>query len=99
MDTSTVKISVLNLSPKVESDSLLALADVELLIDGIGIVLHGVQVVADERKTVVRLPRYRAADGSWKAAVSLPEEVKGPIADAVIAAGIEAGILKDACLT
>ena len=44
--------------------------------------------------TEVTLPRYRAADGSWKAAVSLPEELKGSMGDVVLAAGIEQGILK-----
>ena len=52
-------------------EDLLALADVELLLDGVAIVLHGVQLRADAQKTKVSLPCYRAADGNWKSAISL----------------------------
>jgi stage V sporulation protein G len=70
------------------------LADVVVLLDGVAIILHGVQVHATLDQTEIRLPKYRASDGNWMAAISLPEEVKGPTGDAMIAAGIEAGILR-----
>ncbi|WP_242442757.1 hypothetical protein [Magnetospirillum sp. 15-1] len=70
------------------------MADAAIVLDGVEIVIHGIQVRADGSGTEVSLPKYRAPDGSWKTAVSLPEEVRGPLGDVVMAAGIEAGILK-----
>lgn len=93
--TTTVQITVLNLAPMRGSGNLLALADVEVLLDGVSIILHGVQVFATDQRTEVRLPKYRAPDGNWMAAITLPDEVKGPMGDAVIAAGIEAGVLRE----
>ena len=93
--TTTVQITVLNLAPMRGRGNLLALADVEVLIDGVSIILHGVQVCATSERTEVRLPRYRAPDGTWMAAITLPDEVKGPMGDAVMAAGIEAGVLRE----
>ena len=92
--TTTVQITVLNLAPMRGRGSLLALADVEVLIDGVSIILHGVQVCATDQRTEVLLPKYRGADGTWMAAISLPDEVKGPMGEAVIAVGVEAGILR-----
>ncbi|CUW40788.1 protein of unknown function [Magnetospirillum sp. XM-1] len=56
-----------------------SIADVELILDGVSLVIHGVQVRADASKTEITLPNYRAPDGSWKAAVTLPNEVLGPM--------------------
>jgi stage V sporulation protein G len=95
METTTIQISVLNVIPLRGSGNLLGLADVEVLLDGVEIILHGVQICATSHRTEIRLPRYRAPDGNWVAAISLPEELKGPMGDAVIAAGIEAGILSE----
>ena len=93
--TTTVQITVLHLVPTQGRGNLLALADVEVLLDGVSIILHGVQVCATSERTEVRLPKYRAPDGTWMAAISLPDGVKGPMGDAVIAAGIEAGVLRE----
>ena len=94
-DSPTIQahIAVLRLAPA-QGGRLVALADVELLLDGVSIVLHGVQVRADGAGTEVTLPKYRAVDGSWHSAITLPDELKGPMGDIVIAAGVEAGILK-----
>ena len=94
MDTTTVQITVLHLVPTQGRGNLLALADVEVLIDGVSITLHGVQVCATDQRTEVRLPKYRAPDGNWMAAISLPDEVKGPMGEAVVAVGVEAGVLR-----
>ncbi|OAN50592.1 hypothetical protein A6A04_17995 [Paramagnetospirillum marisnigri] len=94
METSTATITVLTITP-VHAGRLLALADVELVIDGVSIVIHGIQVRADGSKTEITLPNYRAPDGSWRTAVTLPEEVRGPMGDAVMAAGLEAGLLME----
>lgn len=93
METSTATITVLHLSPISGAGKLRALADVELLIDGVAMVIHGIQVRADGDGTQIALPRYRASDGQWRAALPLPEEVREPMGDAVIAAATEAGIL------
>ena len=93
--TTTVQITVLQLVPTQGRGNLLALADVEVLLDGVSIILHGVQVCATSERTEVRLPKYRAPDGNWVAAITLPDEVKGPMGEAVIAAGIEAGVLRE----
>ena len=92
--TTTVQITVLNLAPMRGKGNLLALADVEVLIDGVSIILHGVQVCATDQRTEVLLPKYRGADGTWMTAITLPDEVKGPMGEAVIAVGVEAGVLR-----
>ncbi|WP_052472999.1 hypothetical protein [Paramagnetospirillum magnetotacticum] len=94
-DSSTAVISILKLSPINGSGDMLGLADVEMILDGVAIILHGVQLRANGKRTEVRLPRYRAPDGNWVAAISLPDEVKGPMGDVVIAAGLEAGLLRE----
>lgn len=93
-DSAEVAVSVLTLTPCRGAANLLALADVEIVIGGVALVLHGVQLRANGRKTEITLPRYRNPAGSWAAAVSLPDELRGPIGDMVIAAGLDGGILK-----
>jgi len=95
MDTTTATITVLEIIPLNGGGRLLALADVELVLDGVALVLHGVQVRADGDGTEIRLPNYRSPSGEWMTAITLPEEIRVPMGDAVIAAGIEAGVLKD----
>ncbi|CAA7620434.1 conserved hypothetical protein [Candidatus Terasakiella magnetica] len=92
METSTATISVIQVTA-INAGRVLALADVELVLDGVPLVIHGVQVRADASKTEITLPNYRAPDGSWRAAVTLPDEIRGPMGDAVIAAAMEAGLL------
>jgi stage V sporulation protein G len=94
METSTATISVLQVTA-IHAGRVLALADVELILDGVSLVIHGVQVRADASKTEITLPNYRAPDGSWKTAVTLPDDVRGPMADVVIAAAMEIGILME----
>jgi stage V sporulation protein G len=94
METSTATISVLQVTP-IHAGRVLALADVELMLDGVSLIIHGVQVRADASKTEITLPNYRAPDGSWKTAVTLPDEIRGPMGDAVIAAAMEIGILME----
>jgi len=91
----TAIITVINITQVANAGRLLALADVAILLDGVEIVVHGVQVRADGDGAEVRLPNYRGPNGQWMAAVTLPEEVCGPMGDAVLAAGIEAGILRE----
>lgn len=93
-DSAEVAVNVLALTPCRGAANLLALADVEIVIGGVVLVLHGVQLRSNGRGTEITLPRYRNPAGNWSAAVSLPDELRGPIGDVVIAAGIEDGILR-----
>lgn len=61
-------------------DKLIALASVELVIAGVSLTLHGLQVQrgqqAGAEATAVTLPRYRSAAGDWRSAVTLPDDTK-----------------------
>lgn len=91
--TSTATITVLSIT-QINSGQLLALADVELVIDGIDLVICGVQVRGTAQHSEIRLPTYRAPDGSWKSAILLHDEIKAAMGAAVEEAALEAGILK-----
>ncbi|MDA8232817.1 MAG: hypothetical protein M0006_15910 [Magnetospirillum sp.] len=72
---------------------LLALADVEVTIAGVALVLHGVQLRADAAGTEVTAPRFRDSAGRWRTAITLPMELRGPLGDTVIAAALDAGLV------
>lgn len=99
VEKAIVQVSVVEVTPTPKG-RLRALVDVELLLDGVAFMLHGIQVVSvrhpetGEDATAVDLPRYRAPNGSWRPAVSLPEELEGPIADAVLERCCELGIAR-----
>ncbi|EME68568.1 hypothetical protein H261_17738 [Paramagnetospirillum caucaseum] len=95
MATTSAVITANRVTPVANAGKLLALADVSILMDGVEVVIHGVQVRADVNGTEVTLPKYRAPDGTWMTAISLPDELKGPMGDVVMAAAIEAGILME----
>ncbi len=88
-ETALITATVLAVEP-VGKGRLLALASVELVLDGVAFVLHGVQVVrlkhpvSGQEATGVDLPRYRAPDGQWRAAIALPPELRRPLGDAVL---------------
>jgi stage V sporulation protein G len=93
-ETSTVRITVLEVTP-VQAGKLFALASVEIDIDGLRIEVHGVRAErAKPHGTRIELPMYRNAAGSWRPAIILPDEVRGPIGDAVLDALIDQGIAK-----
>ena len=94
-ETAAVTISVLGIHPIAAAGRLHGLADVALVIDGVEVVIHGVQILADAGKTEIRLPKYRAPNGEWMAAISLPPETRGAVGDVVIAAALEAGLLRE----
>lgn len=93
-ETIPVMIEVLSIQP-MRSGDLVALADVEVSFDGIIFAICGLQLRADAKRTDVLLPKYRAPNGDWVAAIKMPEELREPMACAVIAAGVEAGVLKE----
>jgi stage V sporulation protein G len=94
-DTASVTISALNIIHVQNAGKLRALADVLVVFDGVEVVLQGIQVRADGHATEISLPKYRAPDGSWRTAIILPNEIKEAISNTVIAAGLEAGILRE----
>lgn len=91
--TTSVEVTVLSMNP-VNAGRILALADVELLVDGVVIVLYGVQVRGDGRHSSIHLPTTRDHRGEWKASVGLPEPVRQAMADVVQQAALEHGILR-----
>lgn len=97
-ETTSVVCRVLDVRA-VRGDKLIALASVELVIAGVSLTLHGLQVQrgsqAGAEATAVTLPRYRMAGGDWRSAITLPEELKRPIADAVLAACLELGLVRE----
>lgn len=97
-ETTSVTCRVLSIEP-VRGSKLIAMASVELLIDGVLLTLHGLQIQrgsqAGTEATAVTLPRYRTHTGEWRSAIVLPEELKVPIADAVLAACLELGLVKE----
>jgi stage V sporulation protein G len=92
-ETANVSIEVLSIQP-MRSGSLVALADVEVSFDGIIFAICGLQLRADAKRTEVLLPKYRALNGDWVAAIKMPDELREPMAEAVIAAGVEIGVVK-----
>lgn len=96
-ETVPVNCRVLEISP-VTRGKLIALADVELEICEISFVLHGVQVVRAEKDgkeaTAVKMPKFRDQDGMWTPALSMPEELRKPIANAILDECIGLGIAR-----
>jgi stage V sporulation protein G len=90
--SSTVRISVIEVH-RVDSGKLFALATVEIDIDGVSMFVHGIQALRTEPAgTRIEYPKYRDASGVWRTAVTLPDEMKGPIGDAVLDVLVERGI-------
>ena len=98
-DTTTVEATVLEVQP-VGKGKLIALASVELMLDGVSFVVHGVQVLQVRHPETgavasgVALPCYRAPDGSWKPAIDLPPELREPIGAAVLDRCCDLGITR-----
>jgi stage V sporulation protein G len=92
--SSTVSITVLAVTPT-RAGRLFALASVAIDIDGIRIEVHGIRVLRDAPVgTRIELPKYRGLNGEWQTAIKLPEEVRGPIGDAVLDELIERAALQ-----
>jgi hypothetical protein len=86
-----VTFTVANARP-VDSKSLFALVDVEMQIAGVTFEIRGVQArrIANGG-TSVELPTFK--DGPiWRAAIGLPDELRGPLADAVLQFLVDEGL-------
>jgi stage V sporulation protein G len=73
---------------------LFALASVEIDIDGIQSAIHGVRALNAVGGTRIELPQFRDHSGVLRPAIVLPEEVRGPIGDAVIDELVERGLAR-----
>ena len=90
--TAPVSITVLSVTP-MRAGKLFALAAVEVDIDGVPIEIHGIRAMhVPPAATRIELPTFRDAVGRSRAAIILPEEVRGPIGDAVLDRLVELGL-------
>jgi hypothetical protein len=78
----------------VDSKSLFALVDVEMQIAGVTFDIRGVQArrIANGG-TSVELPTFKGGP-TWRAAIGLPEELRGPLADAVLQFLVDEGLAR-----
>ena len=96
-DTAIVNCTVLEIRP-VRQGRLVALATVEIDVDGVVFIVEGVQIFkfrmqGDRRELVgVGPPCYRAPDGTWRKAIRLPPEVEAALGEAVMQRCNELGI-------
>jgi stage V sporulation protein G len=81
-ETAVVRFVVTN-PRRIDSRRLFALVDVEMAIAGVSFVIVGVQARRVPGGTSVHLPTFKDHNGSWQPAIRLPEELRGPLADAV----------------
>jgi stage V sporulation protein G len=90
--SSLISITVLSVTPA-RAGKVFALASVEVDIDGVQIAIHGIRALRDAPVgTRIELPKFRGLNGEWQTAITLPEEVRGPIGDAVLDELIERGL-------
>ena len=83
-ETTLVNVTVLKVEPVAGSRRLLALAEIEIDIDGIVIGLHSVRVVnLGPRELGIEAPAWRTGTAP-QPAISLPPELQAAIADAVL---------------
>lgn len=84
----------------IRKGQILALASVEIELDGVAFTISGLQVVrtreaiSGREATGVALPRYRAPDGRWRPAVDLPDELREPVTAAVLERCCDMGITR-----
>lgn len=89
--TTPVSITVLSVTP-MRAGKLFAIASVEIDIDGVLIEIRGIRAVhVPPAATRIELPSFRDASGRSQVAIILPEEVRGPIGDAVLGQLVECG--------
>ncbi len=94
-DKASITIEVIALRP-VRAGRIIAFVDVRIALDGVEFVIHGLQISrakdAGKEATKVELPTYRDERGNWTAAISLPDELRTPMAQVVLDACLDAGL-------
>jgi hypothetical protein len=90
--SSTVSITVLSVKP-VKFGKIFALASVEIDIDGVLLVIHGVRAIRlHPIGTRIDLPMFRDENGVWRHAITLPDQICAPIGRAVLDELVERGL-------
>jgi stage V sporulation protein G len=90
--SSVVSITVLSVQP-VKFGKIFALASVEIDIDGVLLVIHGVRAIRVQPIGArIDLPMFRDENGTWRHAITLPDEMCGPIGRAVLVELVERGL-------
>jgi stage V sporulation protein G len=93
-DTTPLIFTISNARP-VTGKFLFAMVDVEMQIAGVAFDILGVQARRlPEGGTSICLPTFKDADGTWRPAIRLPDEVSAPLADAVLTFLIEEGLAR-----
>lgn len=94
VETVPITITVSNARP-VTSKALFALVDVEVRIAGVAFHILGIQARREpDAMTSIRLPTFKDASGTWRPAIQLPNELREPLADAVLAFLVEEGLAR-----
>ncbi len=79
--TATVTFVVTGLQRIVGAGRLVALATVEIDLEGVVVLVQGVQVIRQRGRISTQAPRFRnPQSGAWMPAVILPDELGGAIA-------------------
>jgi DNA-binding cell septation regulator SpoVG len=92
-ETERVTFTIANLRT-INSKRLYALVDVELQIAGLSFRIIGVQVQRGSGGLSVHLPTHRDINGAWKPVVEMPEELRGPLSDAVMEFLVDEGMAR-----
>ncbi len=79
---------------RIDSRKLFALVDVEMEVAGVSFVIQGVQARKVSEGTSIHLPTYKDHDGAWQSAVRLPEELRDPLAAAVLEFLVTSGLAR-----
>ncbi len=91
--TTSIGLTVLAVEP-VHRSKLFALISAEVEIEGIIVIVHGIQAVRETVNIRIEMPRFRDGNGAWRSAVTLPDEINAPLATAVLEALVERGLAK-----
>jgi DNA-binding cell septation regulator SpoVG len=92
-DTERVTFTIANLR-SINSKRLYALVDVEIRVAGLSFRIIGVQIQRGTGGLSVHLPTHRDVNGAWKPVVEMPEELRGPLSDAVMGFLVDEGMAK-----
>lgn len=86
-DSAAVTVTLLRIDATPRCGKLLALAVVEVDVDGVVFRLQGVRLVQrPDGSKAVEAPRYRGPDGRWLPAVVFPGEMAEAVAGVVLEA-------------
>lgn len=87
----SVRCECIRIRAQERSGRILALADVVIEIAGLSVEINSVRVEQEPNGVSVRLP----VDRDRRALIVVADEIRQAMADVVLAAGIEAGILRE----